>query len=214
MLRARSAWFFAVVPLFAACAQSHSAPVRTAALPPPPDPVVRHSAPLWVELMPGVNPTQCVEPEGLRRLCFENVDRAAVAALSRSLWTSFPSVRLLGFTETPNPGDYVLRVDLGLQALSPASSGGPGWSALAHGQFRLMRDGKELAAESVESRSRADFAYGRALGDGASEVVSAIAMHIGVALGALPESRPEQPQPLPPVIAEPLGTRDRAVAAN
>src|SRR5262245_8220370 len=52
-----------------ACSQSHSAVVRTAALPPPPDPAVRHAAPLWVDLGPGVRATQCVTPKLQRELC-------------------------------------------------------------------------------------------------------------------------------------------------
>jgi hypothetical protein len=186
-----------------ACSQAHSAQVRTAALPPPPDPVVQHARPLWLELGPGVAKSQCVEPKDSRRLCFDDVDEALASALSRALWTSFPRVQALGYHDVPEPGDYVLTVDLAMDTLPP-SSGGPGWAALAKGRFRLTRDGRELAGESVESRSRADFAYGRPLGVGAGEVVDAIALHVGIALGKLPETRPDKPIPLPAVVAQPL----------
>src|SRR5262245_55175223 len=79
------------------CSQSHTALVRTAALPPPPEPAVQHARPLWLELSPGVARTQCVEPQGSRKLCFEEVDRALETALSRALWTSFPRVQQLGY---------------------------------------------------------------------------------------------------------------------
>jgi hypothetical protein len=186
-----------------ACSQSHSAQVRTAALPPPPDPVVQHARPLWLELGPGVASTQCVEPKDSRKLCFDEVDQALGSALSRALWTSFPRVQVLGYHDVPEPGDYVLSFDLALDTLPP-SSGGPGWAAQAKGRFRVTRDGRELAGESVQSRSRADFAYGRPLGVGAGEVVDAIALHVGMALGKLPETRPDKPVPLPAVVAQPL----------
>jgi hypothetical protein len=199
---------FAVV----ACSQAHSAEVRTAALPPPPDPAVRHSRPLWLELSPGVAATQCVEPKSSRRLCFEDVDLALESALSRALWTSFPRVQTVGYGYAPEPGDYVLNLSLALDTLPP-SSGGPGWAALAKGRWRLTRDGKDLLGESVESRSRADFAYGRPLGVGAGEVVDAIALHVGMLLGQLPETRPDQPLPLPAVVAQPL-TAPAAIVAS
>lgn len=195
-----------------ACSQAHSAEVRTAALPPPPDPAVRHSRPLWLELSPGVAGTQCVEPKASRKLCFEEVDLALEGALARALWTSFPRVQALGYGYAPEPGDYVLHLGLTLDTLPP-SSGGPGWAALAKGRWRLTRDGKELAAESVESRSRADFAYGRPLGVGAGEVVDAIALHVGMLLGKLPETRPDQPLPLPAVVAQPLTPPPPVVAS-
>lgn len=190
---------------------SHTALVQGAALPPPPDPMVRHSAPLWVNLVPGVSPTSCVEPTGNRKLCFAELDTAVATALERSLWPSFPRVLSVGRHDEPAPGDYVLTLELGLDALPPAS-GGPGWAALARGNWRLTRDGVELASEDLESRSRADFAYGRALGAGASEVVDAIALHIAMAVGALPESHPDQPAPLPPVMAKARVTKSRPAA--
>ncbi|HWA72926.1 MAG TPA: hypothetical protein VG937_11345 [Polyangiaceae bacterium] len=195
------------------CSQSHTALVRTQALPPPPEPAVQHARPLWLELSPGVSSTQCVEPKDSRKLCFAEVDAALETALSRALWTSFPRVQRLGYSDVPAPGDYVLSLDLSLQTLPP-SAGGPGWAALAKGRFRITRDGRELGGESVESRSRADFAYGRALGTGAGEVVDAIALHVGMALGKLPETRPDHALPLPAVVAQPLPAPAHPIVAT
>ena len=164
--------------------------------------MVRHSAPLWVNLVPGVSPSECVEPPESRRLCFAELDTALATALERGLWPSFPRVLPVGRHDDPAPGDYVLTVELNLDAIPPGTSG-PGWSALAHGNFRLTRDGTELASEDVESRSRAEFAYGRPLGVGASEVVDAVALHIAMTLGGIPEAKPDQPSPLPAVVAKP-----------
>lgn len=203
MQRALFPWFFAFGVASVSCAQSHTALVRTQALPPPPDPVVRHAAPLWVDLGPTVRPTQCVTPRDARSLCFAGVDDATAQALTRSLWPSFPGVKVLGYSDVPEPGDYVLRLELSLAAVPP-SSGGPGWAALAKGHFRLFRNGKELTSEAVESRSRADFPYGRALGNGAGEVIDAIALHIAMAVSNVPEPHPDTPLPLPPVQSRPL----------
>jgi hypothetical protein len=202
MQRAHFSWFFAFGVLSVSCAQSHTAVVRSQALPPPPDPIVRHAAPLWLDLGSHIRPSQCVAPRSTRSLCFAEVDQATSDALTRSLWPSFPSVKVLGYSDTPEPGDYVLRIDLALDAVPP-SSAGPGWAALAKGQFQLLRDGKSISAELVESRSRADFPYGRALGNGAGEVIDAIALHIAMTLAAIPEPRPSVPHPLPPVQSRP-----------
>ncbi len=192
----------AVSLMSGACAQSHTAYVRASALPPPPEPVVRHSSPLWVELFPGVSPTECVTPKENRALCFADVDHALASALERGLWPSFPRVSSLGRHDEPAPGDYVLRVDLSFSAVPPGSAG-PGWAALGKGHWQLFRDGKALASEALESRSRADFPYGHALGLGAGEVVDAIAFHVASTVGALAETRPDHPAPLPPVQTRP-----------
>jgi len=107
-------------------------------------------------------------------------------------------------THQVSPGDYVLHIDLDLEALPPDPQS-PGWSAGARGKWRLERDGKTLAGEQVASRSRADFAYGAPLGAGASEVIDAIAVRIGMTLGGVPESRVVLPVPLPEVASAPLG---------
>lgn len=206
--------FFGIFCLaVSACSQSHTAQVRTAALPPPPDPVIQHARPLWLDLSSGVRSTQCVEPKASRKLCFDDVSEALESALARALWTSFPRVQRLTYSDVPEPGDYVLSVSLDLDTLSP-ESGGPGWAALGKGRFRITRDGRELAGETVESRSRADFAYGRPLGVGAGEVVDAIALHVGITLGKLPETRPDRPVPLPPVLAQPLAAPGHPIVAS
>ena len=200
MLSPGFARFFGLF-LLTGCVSSHTALVQGAALPPPPDPMVRHSAPLWVNLVPGVSPSTCVEPAGNRPLCSDGLDQALAGSLERSLWPSFPRVAAVGRHDDPAAGDYVLTLELTLDALPPGS-GGPGWAALGRGNWRLSRDGAALANEDVESRSRAEFAYGRALGAGASEVVDAIALHIAMALGAMPETKPDRPSPLPAVVAK------------
>jgi hypothetical protein len=78
----------------------------------------------------------------------------------------------------------------------------------------LERDGKTLAGEQVASRSRADFAYGAPLGVGASEVVAAIAVRIGMTLGGVPESRVVLPVPLPEVASAPLASPTLQPAAG
>jgi hypothetical protein len=184
------------------CTEAHFAPVRTARLPPAPEPVVRHTGRLLLELTPGVAKIQCLTPKHSRELCFDAIDTALATSIERALWPSFPRVEPLGFGDAPEPGDYVLRVELALEPLPP-SSGGPGWAARAKGRWQLIRDGQVLAAENVESRSRADFAYGRMLGVGAGEVVDAIAMHVAMTIGRVPEARPDRPSPLPEVVAQP-----------
>lgn len=64
-----------------------------------------------------------------------------------------------------------------------------------------MRDGLPIATGAAASRSRGDFAYGRALGVAASEVVAAVGTHIAERVSALPEERPRVAVPLPPVAA-------------
>lgn len=196
--------------IVSACFQTHSAPVRTSALPPAPDPVVRHASRLWIALDAAVGSDQCVIPRGSRQLCFEEVDTALGSALGRTLWTSFPGISLLSREDTPAPGDYVLKLELRLDAVPPAA-GGPGWAAAATGRWQLERDGVALGRERVKSVSRAEFGYGGPLGYAAGEVVDAIAVHIGTVLGAVPEKHPPLPRPLPPVTAEvvPLDSTSR-----
>jgi len=196
-----------VVPVVAsvslgACAQYHDARVQTALLPPPSATPVVHSTKLWIELGNATWENQCRAPKGQRPLCFDGVRRAAFGALERSLWTSFPEVALRD-GDTLQAGDYVLRLDITLNALPPDAEG-PGWSALAAGGFQLSRDGRVLHEERLGSRSRATFAYGSALGVGAGEVVDAFASHVAGVLGAVAEERPMRAAPLPAVVAEVL----------
>ncbi len=184
------------------CLQHHTAKVQTALLPPPTATPVLHTGKLWVELGSATWENQCRTPKNQRVLCFDGVRRAAFNALSRSLWTSFPEVALRD-GDPLETGDYVLTLDVTIDALPPDAEG-PGWSALAAGGFRLSRDGKVVREERLGSRSRAAFPYGTALGVGAGEVVDAFAAHIAEVLGAIPEERPLPIAPLPAVMAEVL----------
>lgn len=184
------------------CMQHHQAKVQTALLPPPSESPVQHSGRLWIELGDATWENQCRAPKGQRQVCFDGVRKAAFGALARSLWTSFPDVTLRDGEAVP-AGDYLLKLDITIDAVPPDADG-PGWSALAAGGFRLSRDGKTLHEERLGSRSRASFAYGSALGVGAGEVVDAFAAHVAGVLGAVPEERPLRPAPLPAVVAEVL----------
>lgn len=184
------------------CMQNHEAKVQTALLPPPSATPVQHTGRLWVELGSATWENQCRTPKGQRMLCFDGVRRATFGALERSLWTSFPEVALRD-NEPVLAGDYVLTLDVTLNAQAPDADG-PGWSAVAAGGFRLSRDGKILHEERLGSRSRPAFAYGSALGVGAGEVVDAFAAHVAQVLGAVAEERPLRPAPLPAVVAEVL----------
>jgi hypothetical protein len=186
--------------LLGGCMQNHEAKVQTALLPPPSASPVQHTGRLWVELGSATWENQCRTPKGQRMLCFDGVRRATFGALERSLWTSFPEVALRD-NDAVQAGDYVLTLDVTLNAQAPDADG-PGWSAVAAGGFRLSRDGKILHEERLGSRSRPAFAYGSALGVGAGEVVDAFAAHVAEVLGAVTEERPLRPAPLPAVVAE------------
>ncbi len=193
------------------CMQHHEARVQTALLPPPSASPVQHSGRLLVELGNATWENQCRTPQGQRMLCFDGVRRSTFVALERSLWTSFPEVALRD-GDALQPGDYLLTLDVTVNALPPDAEG-PGWSAIAAGGFRLSRDGKILHEERLGSRSRASFAYGSALGVGAGEVVDAFAAHVAQVLGAVPEDRPLRAAPLPAVVAEVLTPANAAPAA-
>jgi len=192
------------------CALEHRAPLRSAELPPL-APTVLHANRLWIDVAERMPENDCVAPGNARLLCFEQVRSTLSGALSRALWTSFPSVEI--GARGVQPGDYVLHVDLDLEALPPDAQS-PGWSAGARGQWRLERDGKTLAGAQVASRSRADFAYGAPLGTGASEVIDAIAVRVGMTLGGVPESRVVMPVPLPEVATSPLASTTPTPAAR
>ena len=194
---------FGVALLLASgCELEHHAPLRSAELPPL-APAVLHANRLWIELAERMPENDCVAPGTARLVCFERLRSTLGNALTRSLWTSFPGVDVNRSRKPTLPGDYRLFLDLDLEALPPDANG-PGWSAGARGSWRLERDGKTLAGEQVASRSRADFAYGAPLAAGASEVIDAIAVRIGMALGGIPESRLLLPIPLPEVASAPL----------
>lgn len=191
--------------------QHHEAKVQTALLPPPSAAPVQHTGRLWVELGTDTWENQCRTPKGQRMLCFDGVRRATFGALERSLWTSFPDVALRN-GDVLSPGDYVLTLEVTINAQAPDAEG-PGWSAVAAGGFRLSRDGKVLHEERLGSRSRPAFAYGGALGVGAGEVVDAFAVHVAEVLGAVAEDRPLRAAPLPSVVAEILTPAAPAPAA-
>jgi hypothetical protein len=179
----------------------HDAQVRTASLPTPSASPVQHTGRLWVELGDATWEHQCRVPKGQREVCFSGVRRAAFVALTRSLWNSFPEVALREGDAVP-AGDYLLKLDVTVDALPPDQTERTGWSALATGAFELSRDGQLLRSEKLGSRSRADFGYGSALGVAAGEVVDAFALHVAEVLGSIPEDRPFPPVPLPAVMAE------------
>jgi hypothetical protein len=195
----------ALVLLTNGCNLEHHAPLRTAELPPL-APSVLHANRLWIDVAEHVPENACVAPGHARLLCFEHFRTTLGSALTRSLWSSFPNVAVLGGKPALD-GDYVLHVDLELEALAPDETR-PGWSAGTRGTWRLERAGmmanQALAGEQVASRSRGDFAYGAPLGIGASEVSDAVAVRIGMALGGVPESRVIAPVPLPEVATAPL----------
>jgi hypothetical protein len=193
------------------CNLEHHAPLRSAELPAL-APSVLHSNRLWIDVAERMPENDCVAPGNARLLCFEHLRGTVSGALTRSLWSSFPGVDLLNSKSAP-PGDYVLHVELDLEALPPDANG-PGWSAGARGYWRLERNGQTLAGEQVASRSRTEFAYGAPLGIGASEVIDAIAVRIGMTLGAIPETRVVEPVPLPEVATSPLLPHPPAAAVQ
>jgi len=192
------------------CSLEHRAPLRSAELPAL-APTVLHANRLWIDVAERMPENDCVAPGNARLLCFERLRSTLGGALTRSLWTSFPGVEI--GSRAARPGDYVLHIDLDLEALPPDPQS-PGWSAGARGHWRLERDGKTLAGAQVASRSRAEFAYGAPLGKGASEVIDAIAVRIGMTLGGVPESRVVLPVPLPEVASAPLASATPVPAAG
>jgi hypothetical protein len=181
----------------AGCTQRHHAPVASS-VPPPVRPEVLHTGRLWLSFEGHTPDTQCVRPGEARALCFEHVREALARALERGLWPSFPEVSVKEHGDELAPGDYLLWVQLGLEAQAPQDAG-PGWSAVVRGRWRLIRDGFPVAGETVFSRSRADFPYGHSLGVGAGEVLDAVSVRIASVLGGLPEKQSQLAVPLPPV---------------
>ncbi len=199
MAKARTDRWILLLALSAAagCTQRHHAPVASS-VPPPVHPEVLHTGRLWLSFEGHTPDTQCVRPAETRALCFENVRDALARALERGLWPSFPRVAVKEHGDELAPGDYVLWVHLGLEAQGPHDTR-PGWSAAVRGRWQLIRDGFPVAGETVVSRSRADFAYGRSLGIGAGEVLDAVSVHIASVLGSLPEPQSQLAIPLPVV---------------
>ena len=192
----RALWVLAAGSALA-CSHHHQAPVRSAQLSPPEGELVQHTNRLWIELESTDDP-QCERTPSERKLCFADVREAVGGALERTLWPSFPGVAVKRKGDDVAPGDYLLHVRVRLSSRAPDAAG-PGWAAHVDGSWRLVRDGLPLASESFSSRSRGDFAYGRALGEGAGEVVDAVALHVARSVGRLPELRPAANRPLPAV---------------
>jgi len=182
------------------CFGGHTAEVQRSQLPPLPDPITRHSGRLVIQLSAeGVPDSQCLAYEEYQTLCFVGVQSAIEDSLADLLWPSFPEVKLRRHGDELEPGDYLVQVELKLDALPPDASR-YGWSAGAKGRWRVVRDGLPLEGESLSTRSRGDFAYGSGLGQAAGEVVDAVAAHIAGVVVRLPEPQPRQPVLLPPVV--------------
>ena len=194
------------------CFGHHEARVVTAPLPPPPGPKVFHTSRLVVHVRQSTASTQCVAAPDRRPVCFENLRPSLEAALLRSLWPSFPVVVLAPLDEV-TPADYLLEVDVKLDAIAPDRSG-PGWSAGAQSRFRLSKAGQLLAEETLASRSRAEFPYGAPLGSGASEVVDATVLHIAQRVSLVEENAPFRTTPLPSVAAYDVRALDESASRN
>lgn len=181
------------------CNKTHLATLEATKLPPPQPPVVFHSSRVLVDISERTEETQCTQKSELAELCFVGVRQTLEDALLQVLRPSFPDVVVLDEAEAQKTGDYLLTVELNVQALQPDSTSA-GWSAGARGHFKLSRDGAALVGAGLASRSRADFIYDDGLGIAGAEVVNAIAAHIGQVLATLSEPRPPAPALLPPVV--------------
>lgn len=183
------------------CSAGHTAQVRLEPLPPLPDPIARHTSRIVIQLPEAEMPdSQCVAYEGYQTLCFVGIRETLERNLSDLLWPSYREVRVRRRADALEPGDYLLQVELNLDAL-PQDASRYGWSAAAKGRWRVVRDGLPLEGESLSTRSRGDFAYGSGLGQGAGEVVGAVAAHIAQRLVRLPARDTPGPVLLPPVVA-------------
>ena len=163
---------------------------------------MRHPARIHVQLPEAATAdAQCVAYEGYQTLCFTGIRDALEAALSDLLWPSYREVRVRHHGDELERGDYLLQVELTLDALPPDATR-YGWSAAAKGRWRIVRDGLPIKGEALSTRSRGDFAYGSGLGDAAGEVVEAVAAHIAQIVARLPEPKVVPPVLLPPVVAK------------
>lgn len=161
-----------------------------------------HTDRILVHVTDAAAETQCVAYDRFHPVCFYNIRAALESGLARSLWPSFPDV-VIGSPKEARPSDYLLQVEITLDALPPDDAG-PGWSAGARSRFRVIREGKVIAEETLASRSRAQFPYGTPLGEGATEVIDATVLHVADVVSKIPESRPDEPKPLPRVAANPI----------
>jgi len=185
------------------CVEQHRARVTPPLLAPPEKREVLHTGRLFIELDGYTADRQCSTPAGRRALCYERVQAALAGSLREVLWASFPYVGVRGRADELRPGDYLLLVSLAIEALPPGAHGA-GWSAGVKGEYRLVRDGMPVTEAEFESRSRAEFAYGRPLGVAAGEVIGGLAAHLGQVLAEVPEPHQIVQQPLPVVVAKPI----------
>lgn len=171
-----------------------------------------HTDRILVHVTDAAAERQCVAYDRFHPVCFYNIRAALESGLARSLWPSFPDV-VIGSPKDARPSDYLLQVEITLDALPPDDAG-PGWSAGARSRFRVIREGKVIAEETLASRSRAQFPYGTPLGEGATEVIDATVLHVAAAVSKIPESRPDEPKPLPRVAANPIKEKHGASEKN
>jgi hypothetical protein len=194
------------------CSTRHWAAVSESELPPPKGERVLHTDKLIVHVRRESPSTQCVAYEKYRPVCFHNIRDAVTKGLVRGLWPAFPEI-VVGTPLDADPSDYLLQVDVTLDALPPDDAG-PGWSAGARSRYRLIREGKVLAEETIASRSRAQFPYGAPLGEGATEVVDATVLHVAAAVSRVPEERPDKAVPLPQIASRKVSDEARKSAAK
>jgi len=198
-----------------ACLPGHTAQVQTKPLPGLPEPIARHPSRIFVQLPEADHfDSQCLAYEGYQTLCFVGVREALAESLASLLWPSYRQVKLRERGDQLEPGDYLLQVELNLDALPPDASRA-GWSAAAKGRWRVVRDGLPVDGQSLSTRSRGDFAYGSGLGQAAGEVVDAVAAHIANIVVRVPEPATLPPVLLPPVVAkDTFETTDPKLAAD
>jgi hypothetical protein len=199
-LRARQ--FFPFVLALTGCMPGHQAQVETRPLPPLPDPITRHQSRIYIELPETTTEdSQCLAYEGYQTLCFVGVRAALQDSIKNLIWPGFRDVKIRRFGDELEEGDYLLQVELNLDALPPDASR-HGWSAAAKGRWRVVRDGLPVEGQTLSTRSRGDFAYGSGLGTAAGEVVDAVAAHIAQVVVRLPVAEPSPQVLLPPVVAK------------
>ena len=194
-----------------ACSTHHWAPIQTTRLAPSPGPKVLHQGRLIVDLE-RAQETQCVPHAEYSDVCYSNLRAALGQALLDGTWPAFPRVQR-GTARDLEKGDYLLQIEIVLDALPPDHSG-PGWSTGAKTRFRVLRDGKILSEETLAARSRPEFAYGAPLGAGASEVVKATALHIAERVSLLPETQTKATEALPVVASRELVRPDTTASRS
>jgi len=190
------------------CSTFHCAEVEKSQLPPPPGDKILHTDRIVIHVTEKSGPAQCVAYERYHPVCFYNINTALEHGLARSLWPSYPEV-VIGTPKDARPSDYLLQVEVTLDALPPDDAG-PGWSAGARSRYRVVREGKVIAEETLASRSRAQFPYGSPLGQAATEVIDATVLHVAGSVSRVPEARPDEAKPLPIVASRDMKPAERS----